>query len=53
MPEVYEPEAVQAALVRAREFGRFGWNDVRSILAAAGAAPPAKIEAAAPLVWLP
>lgn len=49
LAEVYEPEAVQAALVRAREFGRFGWNDIRSILGVAGAAPPAKVEATTPM----
>jgi hypothetical protein len=36
-------EPLQAALGRACQFGRFGWDDVRSILAAGGAAPPAQV----------
>jgi hypothetical protein len=36
-------EPVQAALSRACQFHRFGWEDVRSILAAGGAAPPAHV----------
>ena len=36
-------EPLQAALVRACQFGRFGWDDVRSILAANGSAPPAQV----------
>jgi transposase len=37
-------EPLQAALSRACQFGRFGWDDVRSILAAGGAAPPAQVD---------
>jgi transposase len=36
-------EPLQVALTRACQFGRFGWDDVRSILAAGGAAPPAQV----------
>jgi hypothetical protein len=36
-------EPLQAALSRACQFGPFGWDDVRSILAAGGAAPPAQV----------
>jgi hypothetical protein len=36
-------EPLQAALSRACQFGRFGSEDVRSILAAGGAAPPAQV----------
>jgi transposase len=46
---IYGPEPMQAALQRACQFGRFGWDDVRSILAAGGAAPPAHVTAGAPL----
>jgi transposase len=34
---------LQAALERATHFRRFGWQDVRSILVAAGAAPPDRV----------
>ena len=43
-------EAVRAALSRAVEFGRFGHQDVGAILLAGGAAPPAHLERAQPLV---
>jgi hypothetical protein len=36
-------EPVQAALNRACQFRRFGWEDVRSILAAGGSAPPPEV----------
>src|SRR5690242_21564871 len=42
-------EPLRAALLRACQFGRFGWDDVRSILVAGGAAPPAHVVAGAPL----
>jgi hypothetical protein len=43
-------KAVRAALARAVEFGRFGHQDIAAILLAAGAAPPARLEPAQPLV---
>lgn len=43
-------DAVRAALARAVEFGRFGHQDVAAILLAGGAAPPARLERAQPLV---
>ena len=48
-------EPVQAALSRACQFGRFGWDDVRSILTAGGSAPPAEIVVGerVPLAGLP
>jgi hypothetical protein len=46
---IYGTEPMQAALRRACQFGRFGWDDVRSILSAGGAAPPAHVSAGAPL----
>lgn len=36
-------EPLEAALRRACQFGRFGWDDVRAILAAGGSAPPAQV----------
>jgi hypothetical protein len=36
-------EPLQAALVRACQFGRFGWDDVRSIMASGGSAPSAQV----------
>jgi transposase len=36
-------EPLKAALERATHFRRFGWQDVRSILAAGGAAPPDRV----------
>jgi transposase len=48
-------EPLQAALYRACQFGRFGSDDVRSILAAGGAAPPAHVVVGerVPLAGLP
>jgi hypothetical protein len=40
---MYGTEPMLAALTRACQFGRFGWDDVRSIRAAGGAAPPAQV----------
>jgi transposase len=45
-------EAVRTALARAVEFGRFGHQDVAAILLASGAAPPARLERARPLVLI-
>ena len=42
-------DAVRAALIRAVEFGRFGHEDVATILLAGGAAPPARLDRAQPL----
>ena len=48
-------EPVQAALSRACQFHRFGWEDVRSIPTAGGSAPPAHIFAGerVPIAGLP
>ena len=40
LARVHGRPTVLGALVRATEFGRFGWDDLRSILAAGTAAPP-------------
>jgi hypothetical protein len=40
---IWGAEPLQAALARACQFGRFGWDDVRSILAANGWAPPSRV----------
>jgi transposase len=42
-------EAVAAALSRAVEFGRFGWNDLEAILRSGGSAPPSRVHQAQPL----
>jgi hypothetical protein len=42
---VVSAEQLAAALERATHFGRFGWQDVRSILVTGGAAPPARVVA--------
>ena len=42
-------QAVSAALARAVEFGRFGWDDIAAILRSRGAAPPARTRATQPL----
>jgi hypothetical protein len=48
-------EPLQAALTRACQFRRYGWEDVRSILAAGGAASPSKVVVSerVPLAGLP
>ena len=40
LARVHGRPAVLGALVRATQFGRFGWDDLRSILAAGTATPP-------------
>jgi transposase len=41
LARIHGRPAVLGALVRATQFGRFGWDDLRSILAAGTATPPA------------
>jgi hypothetical protein len=49
LARVHGRPAVLGALVRATQFGRFGWDDLRSILAAGTATPPAEAGHRTPL----
>jgi len=49
LARVHGRTSVLGALVRATQFGRFGWDDLRAILAAGTATPPTKAGRRTPL----
>ena len=49
LARIHGRPAVLGALVRATQFSRFGWDDLRSILAAGAAIPPAVTDRSEPL----
>ena len=52
LARIHGRPAVLGALVRATQFSRFGWDDLRSILAAGTATPPTAMGITAPLSLL-